>query len=75
MVEIHQVDYLDDISKGFVDGGDRSIKSLLRHSETSQYNYTPIKPLKEQNLRDKKLNIKIAEKLLSQEQKQSSSRP
>ena len=32
MVEIHQVDYLDDISKGFVDGGDRSIQSLLRHS-------------------------------------------
>ena len=32
MVEIHQVDYIDDISKGFVDGGDRSIQSLLRHS-------------------------------------------
>ena len=32
MVEIHQVDFIDDISKGFVDGGDRSIKSLLRHS-------------------------------------------
>ena len=34
MVEIHQVDYIDDISKGFVDGGDRSIQSLLRHSVT-----------------------------------------
>ena len=32
MFEIHQVDYIDDISKGFVDVGDRSIKSLLRHS-------------------------------------------
>ena len=32
MVEIHQVDYIDDISKEFVDGGDRSIQSLLRHS-------------------------------------------
>ena len=32
MVEIYQVDYIDDISKGFVDGGDRPIQSLLRHS-------------------------------------------
>ena len=32
MVEIHQRDYIDDISKEFVDGGDRSIQSLLRHS-------------------------------------------
>ena len=36
MVEIHQVDYIDDISKGFVDGGDRSIQSLLRHSVCTQ---------------------------------------
>ena len=37
MVKIHQVDYIDDISKGFVDGGDRSIKSLLRHSVNREH--------------------------------------
>ena len=38
MVKIHQVDYIDDISKGFVDGGDRSIQSLLRHSVMQRSN-------------------------------------
>ena len=32
MVKIHQVDNIDDISKEFVDGGDKSIQYLLRHS-------------------------------------------
>ena len=46
MVEIHQVDYIDDISKGFVDGGDRSIQSLLRHivnSKDQRWEFTCIK--------------------------------
>ena len=37
MVEFHQVDYIDDISKEFVDGGDRSIQSLLRYSVLERF--------------------------------------
>ena len=32
--QIHQVDYIDDISKDFIDGGGRSFQSLLSHSVT-----------------------------------------